>query len=360
MKPIEDRHPNPRGTGRRVWRTCLLLALLCLAACQVRRPSGVLTDEEMEGVLYDYHIAVSMGADLSHGEEYKKVLYTDYAFRKHGITRADFDSSLAWYARYPEKIAKLYDRVDTRLKAARDGVEQRIAMRDHKPTGTKAGDSVDVWGGERVYRITGVPLGNKFAFSLPADSNFQPRDTLRWTLRVRFPRGVPDSLHAPLMALQLAYTSDTVTARLKRLYRPGTDTLCLAPDSLCLAADSLGRLHADSLGSLKSVSGFLYFPTDDPTALLLVDRIALMRYHDRDTLRTLPADSLVQEGTQPSDSLARTHEAPEAGKPGNAAPQDEGMKPQEPLKGDPRRPRVRPRPASGTEKVPLRKARDVR
>lgn len=386
MKPIKDRHPSilkgrearhacllpalilkgrhaPRACllpalllkKRHARHACLLLALLCLVACQVRRPSGVLSDTQMEDILYDYHIAKAMGDEFSGTDSYKRVLYIESVFRKHGITQADFDSSMVWYSRNPEKMSKVYDKVNTRLKAARDGINQLIALRDHKPQETKPGDSIDVWSGERIYRLTAMPLGNKLAFSIPADSNFQARDTLRWTLRLRFPRdlrdslGTPadtlraryDTLHAPIISLQLAYETDTLISQLRQVFSPGTETLCLA---------------ADTLGSLKTVSGFVYYPTEDPTALLLVDRISLMRYHARDSLLTQPADSLAHEGAQPADSLAGKHEATEASGQKDASPRDEKLKPQEPDREAPRRPRNRPRPVSGTEKVPLQKA----
>ena len=42
----------------------IVLSAFCLAACQVERPDTVLTDAEMENVLYDYHIAKAMGEDI--------------------------------------------------------------------------------------------------------------------------------------------------------------------------------------------------------------------------------------------------------------------------------------------------------
>ena len=38
----------------------------------------------MENLLYDYHLAKSMGDNLPYSENYKKALYLDAVFKKYG------------------------------------------------------------------------------------------------------------------------------------------------------------------------------------------------------------------------------------------------------------------------------------
>lgn len=78
-----------------------------LFACQVKRPETVLSDKQMEDVLYDYHIAKALGEALSYNENYKRVLYVESVYKKYGITEAQFDSSMVWYARNPEVLSKI-------------------------------------------------------------------------------------------------------------------------------------------------------------------------------------------------------------------------------------------------------------
>lgn len=68
------------------------LCLICMfvfavAGCKVKRPGGVIPESEMENLLYDYHLAKSMGDNLPYSENYKKALYLDAVFRKHGELR---------------------------------------------------------------------------------------------------------------------------------------------------------------------------------------------------------------------------------------------------------------------------------
>ena len=60
----------------------LFLLMLSFVSCEVKRPRGVLSDSEMENVLYDYHIAKSMADQLPYTENYKRTLYIDAALKK--------------------------------------------------------------------------------------------------------------------------------------------------------------------------------------------------------------------------------------------------------------------------------------
>lgn len=275
-----------KGKHRIQWYSVLLLAF-CLTACQVKRPETVLTDAKMEDVLYDFHIAKAMGEEVPYSESYKRVLYIESVYKKHGITQADFDTSMVWFARHPDALTKIYEKVNTRLKAERDGINHLIALRDHKPKESAPGDSIDVWIWQHIYHLTGMPLDNKLTFTLPSDTNFKDRDTLRWTVRFRFPEGAPDSLTAPRMAMQILYAKDTVSGMLK-VGKAGTETISLT---------------ADTAGAIKEIRGFIYYPMQSSARALLTDRISLMRYHAKDTLFTAKKDSVAQPEKEKKEPL---------------------------------------------------------
>lgn len=171
------------------WYYSVIFLAFGLTACQVKRPDTVISDAKMENVLYDFHIAKAMGEEVPYSESYKRVLYIESVYRKHGITQADFDTSMVWYARHPDALTKVYEKVNQRLKAERDGINHLIALRDNKPKESSPGDSIDVWRGRHICYLTGTPMDNKLTFTLPSDTNFKDRDTLRWTVRFRFLNG---------------------------------------------------------------------------------------------------------------------------------------------------------------------------
>lgn len=283
-----------------------LLLAFCLTACKVKRPETVLQDAKMENVLYDYHIAKAMAEEVPYNESYKRVLYIESVFKKHGVTQAEFDSSMVWFARNPEVLAKIYEKVNVRLKAERDGINHLIALRDNKPKESLPGDSIDVWTGRHIYRLTGMPLNNKLLFTLPSDANFQNRDTLRWSVRFRFYQGEPDSIHAPLMAMQVLYEkNDSVISTLRKVRKTGTETI---------------TLFADTLGKIKEVRGFVYYPQQEPSRPLLADRISLMRYHAKDSLDMTPKDSLQQAKDSLKTSAPREETRLDGAKPKELKP----------------------------------------
>ena len=99
------------------------------------RPRGVLSNREMRNVLYDLHRADGAiqvaGYNYSHDQEvaayYKNVL------DKHGITQAQFDTSLVWYTDNPQIFNKIYPKVIERLEEDYEREKQiREANRDQR------------------------------------------------------------------------------------------------------------------------------------------------------------------------------------------------------------------------------------
>jgi hypothetical protein len=231
----------------------------------------------MEDILYDYHIAKAMGDQLPYSEGYKRLLYIDYVFQKHGTTQAQFDSSMVWYTRHTEILSEIYKQVAARLHDDEDAVKRRIAIRDNRALPSAEGDSVDVWTAARVFRISGFPLNNRMEFNIPADENFAAGDTLAWNLHYRFLGVVPDSLRSPIMAMQIRYANDSVAADIRRVATDGWQEMRLASDTIALG----------------EIRGFVFYAANanDTLPTLLLDSISLMRYHLHETL---PTDTLSQ------------------------------------------------------------------
>lgn len=249
-----------------------LLAVV-MVACKVERPGYVLSDGVMEKVLYDYHIAKAMGENLDYNEQYKRTLYLNAVFKKHNITQAQFDTTMAWYARHPEVVNEVYDIVRERLMASRENYNHLVSLRDGKPTRSKAGDSIDVWIWDRIHMLSGMPLDNKLTFTLPSDDNFQANDTIKWTVGFNFlSEQLVDTMKRPIMAMQVAYAKDTIVSALCRIDSSQVAQLVL---------------QADTLGDIKELRGFIYYPTNQPKQTLLIDSVSLMRYHQ--TNDSIPA-----------------------------------------------------------------------
>lgn len=105
-------------------------SLYCLLSCIVlfqfacsNRPDDVLTPREMRSFLTDLHLlegVFSSGYNISEDE---KKLYYYVLFQKHGITKAQFDSSLVYYTKNPKMFERIYTRVNKNLEELKSDVE---------------------------------------------------------------------------------------------------------------------------------------------------------------------------------------------------------------------------------------------
>lgn len=98
-----------------------LVLLVGMLSCTIR-PKNVLSKSEMVDVLYDLHktdgVVHVQAVSYVQDEELKK--YYESTLLKHGITQAQFDSSIVWYTDNPKRFSKIYPIVIRRLQAELD------------------------------------------------------------------------------------------------------------------------------------------------------------------------------------------------------------------------------------------------
>lgn len=98
------------------WIAICLLACVCCVSC---RPEGVLGKRQLINVLCDMHYADAViqvaGMNYGHDEELAKA----YAIvlEKHGVTQAQFDSTMVWYTNHPHRLMGVYPEVIAILDA---------------------------------------------------------------------------------------------------------------------------------------------------------------------------------------------------------------------------------------------------
>jgi hypothetical protein len=105
----------------------ILWLLLVMAACQRDRPQkDLLEKDEMIPLLVDLHMVYAIQSSV----EFRKILLDadsvdthTYIFDKHGVSKAVFDSSIAWYSRHPAIFTEIYDEVVMNLTQMRDSLE---------------------------------------------------------------------------------------------------------------------------------------------------------------------------------------------------------------------------------------------
>lgn len=287
-----------------------LTAFVWLSACTVEVPSHIIQPQEMENLLYDYHLMQAIAGDLKSTEGFKRKQYEQYVFDKHHVTEAQFDTSLTWYMRHTKELEAIYKNLNTRFSDKKEELAAHIPPYERTNRMSKAGDTVDVWDDFRLTRLTASPLTNKMTFILTPDSNYHPRDSFEWSLKAHF-LGDTAVSHA-VMAMTLLYDEETI-GQSQQIDSTGTYSLSLA---------------CDSAYQLKEIHGHVYYytkhPTDEarphtsdkdslpefrilPVADLLLSDIAIMRYHRADTVATISTDTISNDATE-QDSIPSASE----------------------------------------------------
>lgn len=240
-----------------------------VAACSEERPDYVLSESRMADVLMDYHLAKAIGE--SNGVDSEDTpYYVLSAFEKNHITEAQFDSTLAWYSARPQQMDEIYSRVRERLQRERDGVHRLLMARDNRTGGTVRGDRVDIWQGMSMFSLNGSEYNDRVTFNFTNDRNFEGRDTLRLSARFRFFDTLSVRSDTAVMAMSIRYKNDSVIGRSLTFTTDGIRTM---------------QLYNDTLGDIREVNGFIYYPSKSSSGIMLVDRISLMRLHAKSPAR---------------------------------------------------------------------------
>lgn len=108
-----------------------LLILMLSTSCsgeKAKARDGIVTEKKMAELLIDTHLADAiLFIDNSRADDKrdKALFYYPSVLEKHGITKVQMDSSVAWYMRNPEAYARVYDQVVKELERKRAAEKQK-------------------------------------------------------------------------------------------------------------------------------------------------------------------------------------------------------------------------------------------
>ena len=253
------------------FRWTLIACLALLSSCGKEIPDEIIQPSKMEKILYDYHLTMGMSDNSKNTE---KEARKKYIFQKHGITAADFDSSMVWYTRESQELMSIYENLNKRFKREYEHVERLLESREEANTRSFAsGDTVDVWMKENILWFTKSPLNNRLTFEIKADSTFHPKDAFDWNMDYYFM-----TEGEAIMGLNVIYENDSVIGMTKSITESG-------PQSI--------YLHTDSAYNIKSLNGFVYVPQNQAKQpYILLHKINLTRYHMPEPTDSLSTDNV--------------------------------------------------------------------
>ena len=243
--------------------------VILTVSCKPQVPKGVIQPDKMEDVLVDYHLAKAMATqnyDPSVDRDYRQQLYIAAVFRKHGITQADFDSSMIYYYSRADKLSKMYRRVSDRLDkkalslGATEGAIGRYASLNSN------GDTANIWTGNLNFLLSPIPPRNRVDFEIEVDSTFRKGDTflLQFYSDYVYQSGMKEGM----VLMSIDYEGDTIVSRFTHFTVSG-----------------INQLRFEGLADLmpKRLRGFFYLGGGNTATttlrLLYLRQVQLIRFH---------------------------------------------------------------------------------
>lgn len=160
------------------------VAILAMSACS-RVPDGVIDQERMAALMADVRVAdavVSVNTS-DYRNPVDKLALKQAVLDRHGVTQAQFDSSLMWYG---HNIGLYQDVTERSIEL----LEERMARLGSEATAAAmsiAGDSVDIWQTARLYTFTSKSPTRTLTFNLKPDRNWESGDVYTWRARLVVP-----------------------------------------------------------------------------------------------------------------------------------------------------------------------------
>ena len=245
-------------------------------SCQ-QAPSHVIPQGEMEEILIDIHLAEAILQDNTtnfNRSTDREALY-ESVFRKHNITRHQFDTSLYWYGMNSEQYVKIYDRLIKRLDEQKKDVEKHIAIADR--TITHSGDTVNIWRQDEWQMFYPMlPYPNPYTFEIKTDTGFHAFDTYQFKMIVKGLDRQDSFAMKSQVDIIFRYSKDSLNVSMKKIADDGAFFFEIKSDSLVP----------------ERIYGNLYMNLKRAKQPVFIDNLQLIRIHKPSATEAEKQDSI--------------------------------------------------------------------
>lgn len=247
----------------------LLAVSLVMMACN-KAPSGIIKESDMVDLLVDLHKADAYvdNYPTQFPNDSTRMMLKQSVYLKHGVTQADFDTSLVWYAHNMEVYTDVYRRVIEQLKNDLDRTsnDKTIFPESNRkndvliagvPYYSIDGDTADLWTMPREWMLS---QGLKSGF-IPFDFDTDRSSKLGDCYELKFKTLKGQEKISSFIAVDY---SDGGTAYLNHSYSSRNWNLL--------------SLQSDSTRSVRRIYGYFYYKLS-PGDVAYIDSVQLLRTH---------------------------------------------------------------------------------
>lgn len=265
----------------------ILAATSLLVSCKPTVPSQYIQPDEMADILYDYHLSQGLAQQPTKDEKDPSVLRVEYfqaVLKKHGITKADFDSSLVYYYSHVEDLSKIYNKVSDKIADIGQEYGASVAQGDEYMNYSATGDTANIWRGTMSSLLLPAAPYNRMDFEVPVDSTFKKGDSFLMNFMADFM--YQSGTKEGVAYLAITYDNDSVASSYTNISGSGLSQL---------------RVPACDNHSIRQIKGFLYLNRGNDESstlkLMFVNKIRFIRF--RKPKEQNPTEGVRPQGPHP-------------------------------------------------------------
>jgi hypothetical protein len=263
------------------------MMLLAIVACKPSVPSEIIQPGDMEDILYDYHVSQAMSRNGYGNADYNRQFYFQAVLRKHGVTEAEFDSSLVYYYSNVRRLQDIYESVNERLNDEAKSLGASVGDINRYQQYSTTGDTASIWQMQSDVLLMARPTMNRFDFTVKADTSFYKGDSFMFQFSSEF---IWQSGHKDaVVCIVTRYDGDSTVQHVQHASIGGNFQL---------------RIPAVKKHRLKDMNGFIYLDSEDDSdvrRLMFISQIQLIRFHNKEAEQ----DDTNEDDQTPKDSIQR-------------------------------------------------------
>ena len=267
-----------------------LFVLLLAVSCTPTVPSQYIQPGKMEDILYDYHVAQAMSKTIGSGNyEYNKQLYIDAVLKKHGVSEAEFDSSLVYYFTRADRLRDIYTHVSERLNEEAKLLGASVGDISRYSQYSATGDTANIWSDASDALFIPRPTQNRLDFTVKVDTTFHLGDSFMFQFMSEYlyQNGSKDAV----VCIVTKYEGDSILQTANHVSASGLTQM---------------RVPANREKKMKEMRGFIYLndggDISDTRKMMYISQLQLIRFHSKEILK---ADETARKDSVRTDSLQR-------------------------------------------------------
>ena len=275
-----------------------LLVLMLVMACKPTVPSEYIQPGDMEDILYDYHLALAMSRQKGGREvDFNRSLYFQSVLKKHGVTEAEFDSSLVYYYSHVYRLKDIYSEVNQRLSDEATSLGVAVGDINRYSQYSTTGDTANIWNQQTDLLLVPCPTMNRYDFTVKVDSSFKKGDSFMFQFMSEY-----------------IWQSGSKDLTVCIVCKYEGDSIIQTANHVSVAGTAQVRIPANRKNKMTDMRGFIYLNdgNDDGNnrKMLFISQIQLIRFHDKTAENEEITNDESSTETPAKDSIQRGDDTP--------------------------------------------------